>query len=137
MLELQPDFQLARVQVRRSLLTRNLNGTTFGGSLFSAADPIHGVLYWQLLARRGLAVQTWLKGARIEYLRPAHTSVELEARITNEELEAAVEALEQRGKFVHTHTLEAHDRGGTLCARFQVEVYGRLLDREGLTTSGD
>ena len=99
--------------------------------------PIHGVLYWQLLARRGLAVQTWLKGARIEYLRPAHTSVELEARITNEELEAAVAALEQRGKFVHTHTLEAHDRGGTLCARFQVEVYGRLLDREGLTTSGD
>ena len=135
-LEISPDFQLARIQVRRSFLTRNLNGTTFGGTLFSAADPIHAILYWQILARRGLAVQTWLKSARIDYLRPARTHVVLEARVRDGDIEAALVALEAEGKFVHTHTLEVRDDGGVLCAQVEVDVYVRLLGQGHRSLSG-
>ena len=50
------DCSACRLSVRRSLLTRNLNGTIFGGSLYSACDPIYALLYWQSLARRGVGL---------------------------------------------------------------------------------
>lgn len=70
--ELDPRFSYCRLRVARSWLTRNLYGTTFGGTIFSAADPIHAVLYWQRFARRGERVQTWLRSATIRYMRAAN-----------------------------------------------------------------
>ena len=48
-LDIENDFLSARIRVRRSILTRNLMGTTFGGALASAADPFYPILYWRWL----------------------------------------------------------------------------------------
>ncbi|MFT7677265.1 MAG: hypothetical protein ACI8QC_001243 [Planctomycetota bacterium] len=45
-------FKSCTVVVRRSLLTRNLHGSTFGGAVFSGADPIYPMLPWQAMAAR-------------------------------------------------------------------------------------
>lgn len=135
-LEIGEGFRSARVRVRRSLLTRNLNGTTFGGAIFSGADPIYAVLYWQVFARRGVEVQTWLKTARIEYRRPAQTHLELEFALSESEIEAAAQELEGRSKFVRTYGIEAKDTSGEVCAFIETEVYVRRLRGDQREVSG-
>ncbi len=121
--EITPDFLSARLEVKRSLLTRNLNGTTFGGAIFAAADPIHSMLYWQLFARRGERVRVWLAGARIEYRRPARSRLTLDVKLDAEDVELALEELRDKGRTRRTHGLEAVDEAGELCARIEVDVW--------------
>lgn len=124
-LELADDFRYCRVRARRSILTRNLHGSTFGGTLFSAADPIYPVLYWQIFARRGDRLQAWLKAASIDYRKPAETDVELEFRIGDADVAAAAADLAARGKCVRTHRVEAVDRAREVCAVVDVVVFLR------------
>ena len=120
-----PGCRTVRVVVKRSLLTRNLNGTTFGGTISTAADPIYSVLYWQALARRGEVLQVWLKGARIDFRRPAATALTLDFEVTEADLDEALAVLDRDGRVVRTHRTEAFDRAGELCAVIETDVYMR------------
>jgi acyl-coenzyme A thioesterase PaaI-like protein len=121
-----PGFRSCTVRIARSLITRNLNGTTFGGTIFSAADPFYAVMYWQIFARRGIRVQTWLKSARVRYLKPAATALTLEFALTDEDVERAAGELEREGRFTRTHSVEVVDTHGRTCAVVETEVYLRL-----------
>jgi acyl-coenzyme A thioesterase PaaI-like protein len=121
-----PGFRFCSVRIARSLITRNLNGTTFGGTIFSAADPFYAVMYWQIFARRGIRVQTWLKSARIEYLKPASTALTLDFALTDQDIARAERQFAREGRFVGSHSVEAVDRHGNTCAVIETEVYLRL-----------
>lgn len=121
------DFRAARVRVRRSLLTRNLNGTTFGGTIYAAADPVFALLYWQALARRGVATRTWLMASRVQYRRPAEHELVLDFALTEADLAAAEEELRRRGKAVRIHRVEARDPHGLVCAELELVTFLRLL----------
>lgn len=121
------DYLTARVRVRRSLLTRNLNGTTFGGTIYAAADPIFALMYWQALARRGVATRTWLLAARVQYRKPATTSLALDFCLVAADLDAAEQELRQRGKSVRIHRVEARDEHGAVCAELELVTFLRLL----------
>lgn len=121
--EISRDFSYCRVRVRRALLTRNLGGTTFGGTIFAAADPIYAVLLWQHFAHRDLAVEVWLRAARVRYLAPARSALTLEFRIPPETFARAERGLDARRRFVEALPVEAVDRDGTVCARIETEVY--------------
>lgn len=123
--EISPDYRRCRVVVKRSLLTRNLHGTTFGGTLFSACDPIYPVLYWQVFAREGERLQVWLKAAEVDYRKPAATDLELRFELGEEDLDAAREGLAARGRVVRIHSTEAVDREGEACAVFKTVVFLR------------
>lgn len=128
--ELSPDFHHAIVRVRRGVLTGNLNGSTFGGTIFAALDPVCAILYWQLLAHRGVRVQAWLRGASIRYTNPATTALTLRFEISPSDLGDAVAALEREGRFARIHHVVARDAAGNVCAEADTEVYLRL-PREG------
>ncbi len=121
-----PGFRSCRMVVPKSLLTRNLNGTTFGGTIFSAADPVYALLYWQIFAREGLAVQVWLKSARAEYLKPAASRLALDFTLGDAEVDEARAALFRDGRFVRTYRTEARSGSGEVCALLDTEVYIRL-----------
>jgi acyl-coenzyme A thioesterase PaaI-like protein len=123
--ELSRGFRYCRVEVGSSRLTRNLQGSTFGGTIFSAADPFHAVMYWQILAHRGERVQAWLRSASIAYLKPASSRLTLEFVLTDEDVERACAALESAGRYAHRHRAEAVDRSGQVCAVIEAEVYLR------------
>jgi acyl-coenzyme A thioesterase PaaI-like protein len=125
-LSIEPGFRACRVRIARSLLTRNLNGSTFGGTIFSAADPYYAVMYWQVLARMGYRVQAWLSRATIEYRRPAATALTLEFRLGDDDVRRAVEGLQGEGRFRRLHVTDAVDRHGRTCASIETEVYLRL-----------
>jgi len=124
-LEFGAGFRACRVRVSHSVLTRNLQGTTFGGTIFSAADPFYALMYWQIFARRGQRVQAWLKSARVDYRRPAASALSLEFRLSEEEIERAISAVESEGRFVRSYLVEAVDRDGEVCAEIETEVYLR------------
>ncbi|HIG10017.1 MAG: YiiD C-terminal domain-containing protein [bacterium] len=129
-LEIGPEFQSCRVRIARSLLTRNLHGTTFGGTLFSAADSPLPVLLWQIFAHRGIQVESWLQSGQIRYEKPAASDLFLEFRLSDEEIEAAATELQERGRFRRSHELTATDEAGVVYARICVEAYVRLSREE-------
>jgi len=129
-LEFGPGYRSCRVRVARSLLTRNLNGTTFGGTIFSAADPLHAVMYWQVFARRGRRIQVWLRRARIDYRKPAATALTLELALSDADVTDAEAALDRDGRFRRTFETHAVDRAGDVCATIETEVDLRVPRRE-------
>ncbi len=126
--EIGSGFRTCRVRVARSPLTRNLNGTTFGGTIFAAADPVYAVLYWQIFAHRGMKVQAWLRSARIRYTRPAASALTLSFALSDAEIDEAGAALSSSGRFSRLHRVEAFDAAGALCAAAETEV---VLRRPG------
>ena len=118
-------FRSCDVRVRHSLLTRNLHGTTFGGAIFAAADPILAVMYWQRFLRLGEPVQAWLRSAAIRYLKPATTDLTLRYNLTDDEVSEAAEAIRRHGRFSRTGSADALDRNRSLCAVIETEVYLR------------
>ena len=130
------DFRSCTVRVKPSLLTRNLQGSIFGGTIFSAADPFHALLYWQVFAHRGLRVQAWLRSARIEYRRPASSDLTFEFELSEEDIVEAQSGLDRDGRFAKTFTTEAIDREGRVCSVIHTEVYLRRPREEQRDTSG-
>jgi acyl-coenzyme A thioesterase PaaI-like protein len=121
------DFLHVRMRVRKSIWNRNLNGTIFGGTIYSGADPIFPVMYWQALERRGMALQTWLMATTARFKKPGATHLDFDFRLTAEDIDSAEEELLRRGKAVRTHTVAAVDLDGTVCAEFELVSYLRLL----------
>ena len=126
-----PDFRSALVEVRRSLFNRNLHGTTFGGSIYSAADPIAAVLYWQIFAHAGERVESWLAGARVAFRKPAASHLRMRFEISEDDLSAVRAALAREGRARRVHRVEAVDREGEVCAEIETEVYLRQPRAEG------
>ncbi|WP_232703248.1 DUF4442 domain-containing protein [Halobacterium wangiae] len=67
LVDLAPDFSSARVALPLNWRTRNVVGTTFGGSIYGAVDPVYMVL---LRSRLGDAFTVWDRAASIEYHEP-------------------------------------------------------------------
>ena len=124
------DFRTCRVRIARSLFTRNLQGTTFGGTIFSAADPFVAIMYWQIFAHRGQPIQAWLKHASIAYRKPATTPLTIDFALGDDDVSAAVAALEQHGRFERGFRALAVDTHGNTCAEIDTLVHLRL-PREG------
>lgn len=119
---LAEDFSRCSVVVRRSRLTRNLHGSTFGGAVFCGADPIYPILLWQAMALRGIKTAPWLASASIEYLAPARKTLHMEFQLDEGLLEHAAHTLETEGRFSHEFETIGVDPDGLLCARIRSKV---------------
>ncbi len=119
------DFQEVDVILRFSLLNRNFNGSTFGGSIFMAADPYYPWMYRTALLHRNVKSLAWLKQAEISYLKPARSNLLYEYRLTDQDMDVAEAKLMENGRFEEWHTVEAKDEEGTVCARVRLLSYLR------------
>ena len=128
-LSIDENFHAARVRVVKSLLTRNVMGTTFGGSLMSAADPLFPLLYWRSLVKKGEHLSVWLKSLDSSFLVPATESVYLDFRLDPEKLEAARRDLDQTGRADLTDEICACFSDGQKVARFRMVSALRLLEQ--------
>ena len=135
-IEFGEGFRTCRVVVKRSLLTRNLHGTTYGGAIFNGFDPIYPILYWQIFARRGEALRMWLKAADIDYRKPAASALKINFEVTDEDIERACAGMDETGKYVATHETEAVDASGDVCVRGRMHVYMRRLGEGQKAVSG-
>lgn len=131
-----PDFRQMDVKINKSLLNKNINGTIFGGTIFASVDPIHTLLLDQIFRRSGIRkTVTWLKSAKIDYLKPAAKSLHFSVRISESEIQEALLAIEKSGKVVQVFEILIYDRDGLLCARSTNEIYIRDLSVPRTTRS--
>lgn len=126
-LYIAPDLSVAHVMMKRSLLTLNLNGSFFGGSIMAAIDPWYGLLIAQKAAREGIPVEIWVQELHIHFTKatkghlyftcslPQKTWAELQSRLLTE------------GRFRYTLSFEIFGSEGFLCAKGTQTLYLRNL----------
>ena len=127
-LEIDPGFRRALVRVRRSVLSRNLQGSTFGGTIYAAVDPFHALLLWQICAHEGIRVQAWTKEAVITFVRPAESHLTIEFTLDDRTIVDALRAIRESGRFARDFEVHALDEQGTVCAVVRTNV--RILRPE-------
>ncbi len=125
--DVDPDYRWLKVRMKKSLLTRNLNGSAFGGSIYAAADPWFPILYWQALARKEFALECWLKSAYADYKKPGRSDLHLHFQISDDDLDHAIDHLQRFGRAVKKNTVEVIDKDGDVCATVECVSYLRLL----------
>ena len=115
------DWRECVVELKKSWLTRNYVGTTFGGSLFAATDPFLMLMLIQILGIKDYIV--WDKSAEIEYRRPVKSTITFRFRITDQDLAKIHGDLEKEGKSLPQFEIEGIDREGTACVKVRKTLY--------------
>jgi acyl-coenzyme A thioesterase PaaI-like protein len=116
------DYRHARMELPLTLLTRNLNGSQFGGAIFAMTDPVFALLLFRLL---GPGHVIWAKRATIEFRRPGRSRLRADFHVTDEDLAAIAADLAAAGRHVHEFHVEVVDRTGEVVARVEQQVYVR------------
>ncbi len=123
------DFTAVEVKINKSLFNRNYNGTIFGGSIFSAADPFYAILFDQIFKRKGYKTIAWLKSAQVYFLKPGKSDLYFKISISDDDIKEAERVLNEEGKFIKTYTMEIKNKDSEVCAVIKNEVYLRNLQK--------
>ena len=117
------DASVREVRVRLPLCraTRNLNGTIYGGSIYSAVDPLHAVMLVTLLGPRDYVA--WTREAHVRFLRQARTDLTARVALTEEEVRAVRDEAEHTGKVERRYTVELIDARKHVCAACDITVH--------------
>lgn len=117
-----PDWREVRVQVPLSWRTKNYVGTTFGGSMYAAVDPIYMMMLIRLL---GPAYVVWDKGASIRFRKPGTGTLYAVFHVTVDETDAIRSSLEHAASIDRIYPVELVDSTGTVHATVEKTVYIR------------
>ena len=117
------DETLREVRVRLPLnrATRNLNGTIYGGSIYSAVDPIHAVMLAHALGPKDYVA--WTKEAHIRFRRQGRTALSARFVLEESEVEEVRAELEHSGKMERWYPVELFDEQSDLCANCDILVH--------------
>jgi len=110
------DFREVRVKVPLSCQTRNLVGTTFGGSMFAATDPLYMIMLIRLL---GPDYIVWDKGGSIRFLKPGRGALHARFVIPEDETDAIKEMLRSQRSIDRIYSVELASDDGTVHARVE------------------
>ena len=119
------DFSEMQVVLKKAIFNINFHKTIFGGSIFSACDPYFPTKYYHIFTKKDIKLIVWLKAAEIKYLKPANSSLKLNFKITEENIQMAERNLNDKGKFEIWHTVEAINKEGIVCAKASIQIYLR------------
>ncbi|MFA7293533.1 MAG: DUF4442 domain-containing protein [Rhodocyclaceae bacterium] len=113
---------LKRIVVRLPLQrnTRNGAGTLFGGSLYSATDPIYTLL---LSANLGPGYIVWDKSAAIRYRKPGREALTAEFVISEADIASVRADVARNGSCDRTFTTRFCDPAGVVHTEVEKTVY--------------
>ena len=107
------DYHEVRVRLPLSWRTRNYVGSIFGGSMYSAVDPIYMIMLIRILGRDYVV---WDKSATIRFLRPGRSPLHATFVIEEEGIAAIKAELASAPKVERTFKVELTDADGTVHA---------------------
>lgn len=120
-----PDLKQVRIKLPLNWTTRGYWGTTFGGSLYGAVDPV----YLVMLARNlGKGYMIWDKSASIQFKRPGRGTLYATFTLTDAELETIRAALIADSKIDRTYRIDLVDSAGEVHAAVEKVVHIRRKD---------
>ena len=120
------DWSEIRLELPLSWRTRNYVGTIFGGSIYSAVDPIYMLM---LIHRLGKEFVVWDKAATIQFKKPGRETLFASFAVPDEELAAIRATLETQRSIDRTYLIELKDSAGTICATVEKIIYIRKQER--------
>jgi acyl-coenzyme A thioesterase PaaI-like protein len=120
------DWSEVRLELPLSWRTRNYVGTIFGGSLYSAVDPIYMLM---LIHRLGPEFVVWDKAASIQFKKPGRETLHARFAVGDDELAAIHLALETQRSVDRTYIIDLVDGSGTVCATVEKIIYIRRGER--------
>ncbi|NJA88602.1 DUF4442 domain-containing protein [Rhodocyclus tenuis] len=115
-----PDMLGARVRLPLGWRTCNGAGTTFGGSLYAATDPLFALL---LAVNLGPDYVVWDKAASIRYRRPGRATLFADFRISVEDLRVVRETVAREGRCDRHFHVDFCDAEGVVHAGIDKTVY--------------
>ncbi|MFD0793856.1 DUF4442 domain-containing protein [Mucilaginibacter litoreus] len=119
------NFRGVQVRIFKSFFNKNYNGSVFGGTIFSAADPFYPVLFNQILNTNHRKLKIWSKSSKIDFLKPAYSDLYFQIFITDTFIQQAADMLDNTGKFEHSFQIQIIDSNNDVCASLINEVYVR------------
>ena len=120
------DWSEVRLELPLSWRTRNYVGTIFGGSIYSAVDPIYMIM---LIRRLGPDFIVWDKAAKIEFLKPGRETLRARFVIDDGELATIRNALGTQSSLERNYAVELADSSGMVCARVEKSIYMRRREQ--------
>ena len=115
------DERTIRVELKLTMLNKNIVGTHFGGSLYAMCDPWFMLILMRLL---GNGYIVWDKAASIQFLRPGKGKVMATFYISSER-ENEIRAAAESGKVEPTFTVDVVDDQSQAVARVEKLLYVR------------
>jgi acyl-coenzyme A thioesterase PaaI-like protein len=111
-----------RVEMKLSILNRNIVGTHFGGSLYALCDP-----WFMLILMRQLGPDyiIWDKAARIDFLLPGRSKVSAIFHIPQERVDEIRAQADSGQKVEPIFTVDILDAQGQVVARVEKLLYVR------------
>jgi acyl-coenzyme A thioesterase PaaI-like protein len=116
------DLTEVRIKLPLNWKTRGHWGTTFGGSMYGAIDP---VLLVMLAMRLGRDYQVWDKAATIEFKKPGRSALYARFRIEEAEIEELRRLLADGAKMERVYPIDLTDAAGTVHATFTKTLHLR------------
>ena len=118
--ELSRDFRRLRVKLRLTWLTRNLVGTIYGGSMYSAIDPFYMLMLMRILGREYIV---WDKSCTIRFKRPARETLFADFNISDQMLTQVREEVERHGEGTFAWPVTLQSSSGTVFVEFEKVLY--------------
>ncbi len=119
---IRKDFREVRVKIPLNWRTRNYVGTTFGGSLYGAVDPIYMVM---LIQNLGPDFVVWDKSASIRFRKPGRTTLYGHFLLKDGELDAIRGILASQPSTDRTYIIEVTDEQGAVHAVVEKKIHVR------------
>ena len=120
--ELAPDWSYARVAIPLTWRTKNVVGSTFGGSIYGAVDPVYMIM---LRRRLGDDFTVWDKAAEIRFRKPGESTLYADFEVTDEEVRAIRESLDVGESTDRVYGIELVDETGVVHAEVEKTIYVR------------
>ncbi|MEN3039936.1 MAG: DUF4442 domain-containing protein [Bacteroidia bacterium] len=126
-ISISEDFLTAHIKILPSSLTRNLNNTTFGGTLLSAVDMWYGTLLWQKCLHEGIPLEVWVEKLEMHFIKAARGVVYATFHITPDQWTDIRHCLTTEGKCRYEFAFELYLNTGEVCAAGRQTLYLRNL----------
>lgn len=114
------DLHSVKIKIPLSYKNKNYVGTIFGGSLFSATDPIFMIQLIQILGNNFVV---WDKSSNIFFLRPANKDAFVTFLFTAEEIENIKNDVTLNGEINIIKHLDIASNEGVVFAKVQKTIY--------------
>lgn len=131
-IHVSPDLKHAVVRLPLNRRTMNGAGTLYGGSLYSATDPIFAML---LAMNLGRDYVVWDKAATIRYRRPGRGTLLAAFTISDEDIALVRDTVEHEGQCDRTFNVEFRDGQGVVHVEIAKTVYIACKDHYRVKTT--
>jgi hypothetical protein len=121
-MNISDDFHEVKIQLKLSWKTKNHMGMIWGGSLYSALDPMYGVMLHKILGDKFHVVD---KSAAIQFKRPGLQDLYAHFKIDKEEIEKIKHKLKGNCKLDRVYTIDLKDKNDVVYASCEKMVHIR------------